>query len=100
MASSTQSIEASILSRLIQPEQPTLSRDAAIGLLSLHFDDAEVHRINELAEKARAGILTSDEQKVLDGYERIGSLIGLLHSKARLTLAKSGGDPPNGSGRA
>jgi hypothetical protein len=97
MSASTQSVEASILSRLICPDRPSLTPDAALGLLSLRFDDAEVRRINQLAEKARDGSLTSEEQALLDGYERIGSLIGLLHSKARQSLVKAGINPDDGS---
>jgi hypothetical protein len=98
MSTSTQSVEASILSRLICPERPSLSPEAAQGILSLRFDDAETRRMNQLAEKAREGTLSPDEQALLDGYERIGSLIGLLHSKARQSLKKAGINPDNGSG--
>ncbi len=100
MSTSTQSVEASILSRLICPDRPSLTPEAAFGLLSLRFDDSEIRRINQLAEKARDGTLTPDEQALLDGYERIGSLIGLLHSKARQSLLKAGIKPDNGSGHA
>ena len=90
MSTSTQSVEASILSRLICPDRASLTPDAARGILSLRFDAAEVDRMNQLAEKAREGTLAPDEQALLDGYERIGSLIGLLHSKARQSLKTRG----------
>lgn len=100
MSASTQSAEASILSRLIRPDRPSLTPDAAFGLLSLRFDDTEISRINELAEKARDGSLTSDEQALFDAYERIGSFLGLLQSKARQSLMKAGINPEDGSSDA
>lgn len=42
--------------------------------------------MNELAEKNRAGELTAEEQTELHCYLRVGSLLDLLHSKARLSL--------------
>ena len=41
-----------------------------------------------LAAKARAGTLTSDEQAEVEAYSRIGSLLGILKSKARRALKR------------
>jgi len=41
-----------------------------------------------LAAKARAGTLTSDELAEVEAYSRIGSLLGILKSKARRALKR------------
>jgi len=81
-------IESSILSRVIDPDDANLSPEAARGLLSLRFKERDIQRMQELAEKARQGELASEERDEIDSYERIGSLLGLLQSKARRSLAK------------
>ncbi|MCZ6651542.1 MAG: hypothetical protein O7D91_00730, partial [Planctomycetota bacterium] len=81
-----------ILSRLVDPNSPTFPADAAKGILSLKFPQDDVDRMKELAEKARKGALTPEEQAQADSYERIGNFLGLLHSKARISLKKSDGD--------
>jgi hypothetical protein len=79
-------VEASILSRVLRPDQPTLSRAAARAWLRLGFDESDKRRMRKLAEKARQGTLTADEQAEANGYERVGSWLGMLHSKARRSL--------------
>ena len=39
-----------------------------------------------LAEKARAGTLSAEEREEADSFERISSLLGILQSRARVTL--------------
>lgn len=89
MSTISPSIDAEILSRVIDPAQPTLSPEAANSILALTFAEQDRRRMRELAEKARQGTLTVVEQAEADGYERVGSLLGLLQSKARLSLRKS-----------
>ena len=84
--------EAEILSRVIAPDQPSLSEDAARSILTLSFAGQDRDRMNALSEKARDGTLTPAEQAELDSYERVGCLLGILQSKARLSLKKSGVD--------
>jgi hypothetical protein len=78
--------EAAILARLIVPDGPRLSRAAAEGLLALSFDPADKERRHQLAAKARAGTLTPEEQAEVEAYSRVGSLIGIIHSKVRRAL--------------
>ena len=89
--------EISILSRLVDPDSPTFAPDAARGILSLEFPQDDVDRMNELAEKARQGTLSEEEQAQAESYEHIGNFLGLLHSKARLSLKKSNGDQSESS---
>ena len=78
--------EADILSRVIAPEQPTLSEEAARSIVALAFAQQDLERMNELAEKGRDGTLSPPEEAELDSYERVGCLLGILQSKARASL--------------
>jgi hypothetical protein len=82
--------EASILNRLVRPDRDDLSPELARALLSLDFDKADRDRMHELAVKNQDGKLTTDEAEMLDSYRRIGYLVDLLRSKARLILKKHG----------
>jgi len=42
--------------------------------------------MRELAAKARAGSLSPQEQTAIDAYEQLGSVLDILHSKARRRL--------------
>lgn len=80
--------EAAILTRLVGPNEPTLSPAAAKGILALGFSPADKDRMHALAAKARAGTLTEDEQAEVEAYSRINSLLGILQSKARRVLKR------------
>jgi len=78
--------EATILGRVLEPEKPTLTRETAEVLLRLDFDQEDKKRMNALAAKARAGTLTTEEQAEIEAYSRVGSLVSILKSKARVSL--------------
>ncbi|MFN0020682.1 MAG: hypothetical protein ACKVP0_20680 [Pirellulaceae bacterium] len=80
--------ETSLLERVIVPADPDLPAEAAEWFLSLEFQKADLRRMKKLAAKARAGTLTAAEVEELRGFERIGSFLGLLQSKARISLGK------------
>ncbi len=82
-------VEASILSRVIRPDQPTLSRAVAREWLRLGFDETDQRRMRKLADKARQGTLSETEQVEADGYGRVSSWLGILQSKARRSLRQS-----------
>ncbi len=82
--------EAAIIARLDIPERPPLSSEAAEGILAVGFSRADQERMNVLAAKARAGTLTPDEQAEAEAYSHIGSLLGILKSKARQALKQRG----------
>lgn len=44
--------------------------------------------MNALAQKNQAGELTPEEQAELHCYLRVGNLLDLLHSKARLSMKR------------
>jgi hypothetical protein len=77
--------EAAILKRLVGSDERAWSA-AAEGILALGFSPADKDRMHGLAAKARAGSLTPDEQAEVEAYSRIGSLLGILKSKARRAL--------------
>jgi len=86
MATLTKDYDAEILTRVILPESPTMSPDAARELLKLKFSAGDQQRMAELAGKARAGTLSIEEECEAAGFERVSSLLGLLKSKARRSL--------------
>jgi hypothetical protein len=80
--------EAAILTRLAGPDERELSAAAAKGILTLGFSPTDKERMHTLTAKARAGTLTPDEQAEVEAYSRIGSLLGILKSKARRALKR------------
>jgi hypothetical protein len=86
-ATSTLESEVAILNRLIRPHKPWNAATAR-AILNLDFDKSDQVRMQELAQKARDGTLTEEEQEIINFYERVGHIIGLLHSKARRSQKK------------
>jgi len=86
-AAAAESNEMAILRRVVDPEQPFLSPDAAAAILRLDFGAADRERMNRLAAKNRAGALTPAEDGELASYVRVGQALGILKSKARRSLA-------------
>jgi hypothetical protein len=80
--------EAAILTRIAGPDESALSAATARGFLTLGFSSADKDRMHTLAAKAREGMLTADEQAEVEAYSRIGSLLGILKSKARRALKR------------
>jgi hypothetical protein len=86
--------EAAIIGRLAAPDESSLSPAAAEAILTITFSPADKDRMNALAAKAREGTLTPKEQAEAEAYSRVGSLLGILKSRARRSLKGR-----NGSGR-
>jgi hypothetical protein len=81
--------EADILSRIIALEKPTLPSQTAEMILAFDFPARDRDRMELLAENARTGMLTVEEQVEVDAYERVGHFLSLLKSKARISLKQS-----------
>ncbi len=81
--------EAALWGRLLDPVGVELSAEAARYILTMTFPQPDIERMQELAEKARAGMLTLDEHIELDNYERVGHVLSLMKSKARQALKKA-----------
>jgi len=94
---STTTSEAAIVGRLIKPDHGDFSPEAARELLSLRFNDEDQARMRELLLKAQEGTLSEAEQAEIENYRRVGYWLGILWSKARLSLKRAGMDVPHGS---
>lgn len=90
--------DVAILSRVIEPDKPSLSREAAQAILALDFTTADKKRMRDLSAKARQGTLSAEEKLAIDNYERVGHVINIMQSKARRSLKSRKGT--NGSTRA
>jgi hypothetical protein len=66
-----------------------MNDDVARAILALGFDSTAHQRMQTLAGKARAGSLSPEEEIEIENYERAGSLLGILQSKARRALGSS-----------
>jgi hypothetical protein len=85
-SATTETSEMAILRRIVDPEQPFLSEEAARAILRLDFSAADRARMNQLAAKNREGKLTPTEEQELNSYIRVGQTLGILQSKARRSL--------------
>jgi hypothetical protein len=77
---------AEVWERTIQPSLANLPPDAARYFLTLHFAEADRARMNELAAKARTGLLAQEEETELTNFMQLGWFLDLIKSKARLSL--------------
>jgi hypothetical protein len=78
--------EAGILTRLVRPDEPTLSPAACRSILALKFSREDRSRMHQLAVKGQDDTLTADERAELEDYRRVGLLLSLLKAKARKSL--------------
>src|SRR3954469_2572332 len=89
------SSEAAIVGGLIKPDRGDFSPEAARELLSLRFGDEDQARMRDLSLKAQEGVLTASEQAEVENYRRVGYWLGILWSKARLSLKRAGMGAPH-----
>jgi hypothetical protein len=80
----------SILNRILRPDAPTFSPEAARDILTLDFDQTDKERMRELSAKARTGTLTAKEDAEAGKYELVGHLLNIMQSKARRSLDRRG----------
>ncbi len=81
--------ESAILARVIGSDKADFPPSVAVELLKWGFKDADRQRMSELAEKARQGTLNREEQAESEVFERVSSFLGIVKSKARLSLQTS-----------
>jgi hypothetical protein len=82
------SSEAAILSRLIRPEDESLTAEAAESLLQIQFESRDLNRMHELVTRNREDRLTPDERAEMENYRHVSYLLDLMHSGARRSLKK------------
>src|SRR5215469_13889964 len=93
---STPTNDAAIIGRLDKPDHSDFSPEAAREILSLQLSPQDQARAQALSIKAQEGTLTPDEQGEVESYRRIGYWLGILWSKARLSLKHAGMDATHG----
>ena len=82
MGQSLETYDDTILTNL----SGSISPQAAEGILSLGFSDEQRKKMHALAEKAREGGLSDEECEEASSFERISSLLGILQSRARISM--------------
>jgi hypothetical protein len=78
--------DVGILSRLIHPERADFSPEVARAILKFTFEPEDLGRMHELVVKNQDGALSQAEQLELESYRRVGRVLDMMHSKARLAL--------------
>jgi hypothetical protein len=78
-----------IWSRILDVEHGDWSPEMARGMLSITLSDADRERMNELAEKAAAQVLTPDEEIDIESYRQVSRLLELMKVKARIALKRA-----------
>lgn len=79
-------IDGDILARVVNPNRGDLPQDLATVVLKFDFTSDDRDKMKALAEKARNGELSEQEQAELDGFVRVGQFISMMKSKARVSL--------------
>ena len=85
--------EAAIFGRLW--DGSPMTTPVAYHLLAVRFRPEDETRMRNLAERCSGGRLTAAEREEYDNFIRVGDLLAILHSKARLHLKQP---PANQSG--
>jgi hypothetical protein len=80
--------EAAIWERVIHPEGELTPRTAR-AILQLAFPTEDRRRMHELALKAQDGTLSAEEEVEIENYERVGTMLSILKSKARKVLKRT-----------
>ena len=83
-------VETAVLEQLAELDVQSISPETARKLLQFRFDASHHERVTLLSEKAEQGTLTPAEQDDLDEYIRVGTLLGILQSRARQVLRNAG----------
>ena len=77
--------------RAVGPVINMLSDDQAAEIVDYHADDNLQTRIEELANKANEGELTSEEQAEYDGYAQANRFLAVFQATARRLLSPANG---------
>ncbi len=86
-------VGTAILEQLAELDVKSISPETARKLLQLRFDASHHERVRALSEMAQKGSLSPGEREELDEYIRVGTLLGILQSRARRALTKAGQAP-------
>lgn len=86
-STTSESPEATVLDRLLDPVSGCLTPVVARRLVELRADPVAQARVEELARKSTAGTLSPRERAEYETYVSAGTFIAILQSKARALLA-------------
>jgi hypothetical protein len=84
--------DAAIIGRIGKRDRSDFSPELAREILSIQLGPEDQRHMRELSVKAQEGTLTPAEQGEVESYRRIGYWLGVLWSKARLSLKHAGMD--------
>jgi len=88
MSTATTNNLTEIIGRSLELRADRMSPDVVQFFLSIELTDEDKNRLNDLAEKARQGILSEAEQAELEEYRRGGRVVELMKLKARIALSE------------
>ena len=71
---------------LCSPSQPGFTVDAARSILAMQFGAEDREQMQRLADRAKQGMLSPDEELQIENYERVGHYLAILQSAARMAL--------------
>lgn len=78
--------EVAILARVFENEQGQLPHELARSILDVDFSNRDKARMHDLAVRNQDDALTPAEKEELFAFAKAGTLLSILHSKARRTL--------------
>jgi hypothetical protein len=84
--------DAAIIGRLDKSDHSDFSPEAAREILSIQLSAQDQRHMRALSLKAQKGTLTPTEQGEVESYRRVGYWLGILWSKARVSLKHAGMD--------
>lgn len=70
-------------------ERLILSPEKAEAIVSLAFAPEDQKRMRALMDCNNQGSLTDSERAEMEGFRRVGTLLGILQARARLALGKA-----------
>jgi len=88
----TRSADAQV-DRLVGRLGDCLKAESARRVLALKADRKLRARVNYLADRCSAGLLTPEEQAEYNSYVKFGTFVAILKSNARQLLANAQGEP-------
>jgi hypothetical protein len=80
--------EAAIFGRVFANGRPALSPELARHVLGLSFGEEDKARMHELAVGNQEGARSREDKEELHNYIKVGHLLAILQSQARLALKK------------
>ena len=87
-ATLTEHNQTAILSRLPNLDPAKITPEVARFILDIELSSDDARRLNELAQKARDGQLSPEEERAIEEFRRAGHVMELLKLKARLALQR------------